>query len=240
MLGGCQGPGNSPSSSQEDLNKRAEINTQLALQYLTEGEYETALNRVERALAANPRYVDALNVMGLLRSTLGQPDEAESAFKKALRQDPQNSSALNNYGRFLCQQKRYDDGEAMFLRAVGNPLYRQPEIALANAGTCALSDGRQTDAENHFRAALEKQPKLALALYHMADLNVRQQRYLPARGYFQRFSEVAEHNAASLWLGIRIERELGDKDAVASYALQLEKNFPDSQQTKLWLDSSAE
>ena len=73
----------------------------------------------------------------------------------------------------------------------------------------------------------------------MCDLSFRLGRHLPARGYLQRYAEVARHSPRSLWLGVRIERELDDRDAEASYALQLEKNFPDSAQTKLLLESGA-
>jgi type IV pilus assembly protein PilF len=63
-------------------------------------------------------------------------------------------------------------------------------------------------------------------------------RYLPARAYLQRYLEIGRHTPQSLWLGIRIERELGDKDALASYTLQLENGFPDS--TEAGLLSSGE
>ena len=56
---------------------------------------------------------------------------------------------------------------------------------------------------------------------------------LSARAYLQRFLEVSKHTAASLWMGIRIERQLGDKDAIASYKLALRNNFPDSNEATL-------
>jgi type IV pilus assembly protein PilF len=46
---------------------------------------------------------------------------------------------------------------------------------------------------------------------------------------------IARPSAETLWLGIKIERALGDKDAVASYALQLRQEYPNSDQTRLLL-----
>jgi len=40
-----------------------------------------------------------------------------------------------------------------------------------------------------------------------------------------------------LWLGIKIERVLGDKDNEASYAIQLRKQYPNSAETQLLLNS---
>ena len=46
----------------------------------------------------------------------------------------------------------------------------------------------------------------------------------------QRYLAVARHSAGSLWLGIRIEQQLGDNDALSSYMLSLKNNFPDSKE----------
>ena len=223
-----------------DKAKLAELNTELGVEYMQSGEYEIALDKLNKALQADPRYVGAHNTMGLLRATLGQYDQAEASFKQALRIEPENSSVLNNYGQFLCQRGRYDEGQAMFLKAIENPLYRKPAAAYSNAGTCAATAGSLDVAETYFRKALELDKDLAPALYQMADLSFRLERYLPARAYLQRYLSTSQHSARTLWLGIQIERALGNRDLEASYALQLEKNFPDSAQTKLLLDSKSQ
>ena len=99
-----------------------------------------------------------------------------------------------------------------------------PELATVTV------QGLTEQAEKYFREALEKNPRIPLALLQMASITYDSGRHLPARGYIQRFAEIARHNPRSLWLGILIERELGDRDAEASYALSLEKNFPDSKE----------
>lgn len=236
VLCACQS-GGGESRPAIDRAKVATVNTELGFQYMQKGEYQIAMNKLQKALEADPDHVDAHNAMGVLRATLGQFDDAERSFRQALRLDPDNSSALNNYGQFLCQRKRYAEGQQQFLKAVENPLYQLPAVAYSNAGTCAFDAGDLDTAENHFRRALEIDPQLAPALIQMAELSYRLGRYLPARGYLQRYLAAAPHTATSLWLGIRIERELGDKDAVASYGLQLEKNFPDAAETKLLLES---
>lgn len=236
LLGGCQ---STPveDKGKADAGQVAEINTKLGFQYIQQGEYETALKKLEKALEADPRYVDAHNAMGLLRGTLGQNDDAERSFRRALSLDPENSSALNNYGQFLCRQGDYATGQAQFLKAIENPLYRRPAVAYSNAGSCAVDAGDLDTAETHFRAALELEPRLTPALIQMADISLRKERHLPARAYLQRYLEGARHTARSLWLGIQVERELGDKDALASYELQLEKGFPDAAETRLLLES---
>ncbi|MGR8919351.1 MAG: type IV pilus biogenesis/stability protein PilW [Gammaproteobacteria bacterium] len=222
-----------------DRDKIASINAELAFQYIQGGDYETALSKIDKALEANPRNVAAHNAMGLLRARLGQYDDADAAFRRALAIDPGDAPTRNNYGQFLCQRARYEEGEAQFLEVIGNPLYRFPAAAYSNAGTCAMDAGDLDRAENHFRAALKIDPRLAPALIQMSDISFRLGRYLPARAYLQRYLEVARHTPRSLWLGVQIERELDNRDAVASYSLQLEKSYPDSAETKLLLESRA-
>jgi len=236
VAAGCTSPGAS-RDAEVDRAKLAQVNTELGMQYLQRGDYETAMQKIDRALVADPDFVDAHNAMGLLHAALGENDKAERSFERALAIGPRNSAALNNYGQFLCRQGRHEAGQAQFLKAVGNPLYRLPAVAYSNAGTCAFDAGDLDTAEGHFRKALEIDPRLAPALLQMADLSYRLERYLPARGYLQRYLEVARHTPRSLWLGIRIERELEDRDAVASYSLQLERGFPDAPETRLLLET---
>lgn len=226
--------------AQPDRAKVAQVNTQLGIEYIQKGDLEIAFDRLKRALDADPDYVDAHNTLGLLYGNLGQYDKAERSFKTSLNIDPKHSSTLINYGQFLCQLDRQKEGQELFLKAIENPLYENPGVALSNARTCALNSGDVDAAKTHFRAALQISPKLALILYHMAFLSGRLARYLPAPGYLQRYLELGRHSAESLWLGIRIERELGNKDTEASYALQLEKNFPDSEQTRLSHESKVQ
>lgn len=236
-VAGCASQKPSREQQEKDDTKVAELNTQLAIAYMRDGDDDLALKKLERAVEADSNYAPAYSTLGLLYNKVGEFDKADGYFGKALRLAPEDSSILNNYGQVLCQNKQYEKGQQMFLKANDNSLYRSPEIALSNAGTCAMDAGDFASAETHFRAALQINPRVAPALLQMALLSYELERYLPARAYLQRYLEIARHTAQSLWLGIRVERELGDRDALASYTLQLEKGFPDSEETRLLLES---
>jgi type IV pilus assembly protein PilF len=144
---------------------------------------------------------------------------------------------MSNYGLLLCQRDRMPEALKMFELAAANTVYQTPEIAYNNAGTCLLQHGDLAGAEQRFRQALQVQPKLPQALLQMARISFDLNRALPGRGYLQRYAEVASHTSASLWLGIRIERVLGDRLAISRYEQMLEKDFPDSQEARLLLES---
>jgi len=228
------GPSKQNIRASQTTNEISAANLQLGIAYMNRGAYENALKNLEKALQADPGYSPTYNVLGLLYQQLGDLKKAEENFKRSLSLNSNNSSTLNNYGNFLCHQNRLEKAEKIFLRAAENPLYESPEIAITNAGLCLYNNQNKNDAEKYFRQALQLNPRVPQALISMCEISYNTQNYLSARAYLQRYQEVTRHTAKSLWLGIQIEEELGDKDAVSSYALLLKNSFPDSEQaTKL-------
>ena len=237
LLVGCQaGPIPEPAEPQ-NVSRLAELYTQLGIGYLREGKYDIASRRLNRALELEPKYAAAHHAMALLQEQLKQPKEAELHYRRAIALAPTDSEALNNYGRFLCTQGRIDEAEKHFLAAVDNPLYETPQAAFSNAGVCLYQSGNLDRAETYLRRALQADPKLPTALLTMAELSLVKERHLPARAYLQRYLEVAPHSPRSLWLGIQVEGELGDRNTASSYALLLKSKYPDAQETRLLLES---
>lgn len=220
-------------------NEVAALHTRLGIGYMREEQNERAFDRLQRALEADPDYALAHLSMALLSERLNEPEKAEHHYRRAVRLDPRYSEAHNNYGRFLCQRGRYEQAEEHFLKAVANPLYDAPQAAYTNAGRCMHRAGQMDKAEQYLRKALQIDPKFAVALLDMADISYRKGRILSARGYLQRYQEVAPNTPRSLWLGIRIERTLGDRNAASSYAMLLRNNYPDSREAQLLQESEA-
>lgn len=238
LLCGCANtPDKGGLKTQVKSNPVAETNLNLGIAYMQRGEYEKALEKLDRAYKADPGYYNTHYAYGLLYQKLGKPKLADEHFRKAISLNPADSATRNAYGQFQCLQGHYKKAEKLFQEAADNPLYETPEVPLANAGLCAVQNKDDAKAETYFRHALDINPRIPLALIQMSRLSYNRGKFLSARGYLQRFQEVAKHTPESLWLGIRIERELGDENAVASYGLLLKNNFPDSDETALYLES---
>jgi type IV pilus assembly protein PilF len=218
-------------------NAVAEANLNLGIEYMKRGNYDKALQKLKKAEAADPGYAPVQNALGLLYQRLGELEQAEQYFKHALSLSPNDSSTLNNYGLFLCQNNRYEEAQETLLKAANNPLYETPEVALTNAGTCALTAGRTDIAEGYFRDALKRNPRIPTALVQMAEISYKQGKHLQTRGYLQRYLAVAKHTPKTLWMGINIEQILGDKNALSSYKLLLRNKFPNSKEARMLQDS---
>jgi len=84
----------------------------------------------------------------------------------------------------------------------------------------------------YFRMVLEHNPRQPQALLHLARYNYETGKVLQARGFMQRYFEVAMDTPEALLLAFRIERVLGDKNAQASFALRLRGKFPQSEEAR--------
>lgn len=218
-----------------DEAKRAElvrIRTQLGAGYLQRNQLEVARQELERALAIDADDSQANNVMGLLHARLKNNEVAEKHFRKALSAQPDNADAHNNYGVFLCDLGRLDEAEQQFNLALGNPLYKTPELANINAGLCLMKRPAPARAVKYFKQALEVNPKLGTALLQMAKISFDSGQSLSARGYMQRYLEVAPDSAESLLLAANIERALGNREMQAHYGLRLTAKYPASPEAK--------
>ena len=82
-------------------------------------------------------------------------------------------------------------------------------------------------------------PRLPGALLQMAKISFDKKRFMSGRAYLQRYQEVAPWTSEGLWLGILVERQLGDKNAARAYEKKLRQNFSDSNEMRLLLESEA-
>lgn len=235
LLGGC-----STTTVRDGVEpeKAAQANAQLGLRYMLQGNNEVALTKLKRSLEYDPHYVPAHHYMAELYRRLERYDDAEEHYREALNYLEGDDSALhNNYGAFLCSQDRFDEGEEQFKKVLENPVYPRRDLVYENMGLCLERKPDLAKAEEYLRKGLQLNPRLPKSLLAMGRISFEHKNYLSARAYLQRYQSVARPTPGSLWLGIRVERVLGDKDALASYGLLLRKTYPDAPETKLYLES---
>ena len=210
----------------------ARANVQLAVAYMQRGQYEAAMKKLQRALEQDPKNADAETTLGALYETLGNREEAGPHYRRAVRLAPDDPNAHNNYGTWLCHEGRMRQAEKQFKEAGESPFYATPEVALTNAGSCAMREDQMTRAEQYFRRALDANARYPDALYQMASLQYGQGDYMRARAFVQRYLAVARADAQSLDLVIRIEDALGDDRAAQEYRNALMADFPDSPEAR--------
>ena len=241
LLAGCaghpagEGAGVAQTEADSGSRQRASAFTDLAGAYFSRAQYKVALDELRKAITADSRFGPAYNIYGLIYMELAEDKLAEENFRRAIELDRSDSEARNNFGWFLCTRGRYDEGLEQFSAALRNPLYARPEQAMANAGLCAEKKGDLALAEANLVKSLKLQPDNPSTILKLAGLHFRQGRLVETQRLLGRHAELAPPSAESLWLGVRLERKLGDRTQEAAYGLQLRKRFPDSNEARLLL-----
>ena len=216
----------------KNTKSRARSHSDLGAVYLQERQYEIALEEFTLATKIDPNFAIAYNGLGLVHSALGQDAMAERNFKQSIQLEPNNSESHNNYGNFLCARNRIDESIKEFLAAVKNPLYATPEIAYTNAGICALRKQDSANAEVYLQKALQIDPLISVAAYQLAQIQFKRNEPSLAKRTIQN-AVISQPTPENLWLSVQIARKLGQRDDEASFALQLRRQYPDSEQAKL-------
>jgi type IV pilus assembly protein PilF len=224
VLSACAGSGTVGARSSNSDAALANMN--LGAGYLRQGNTTLAIERLQRALAQDPRLVQAHSTIALAYDQIGSLDEAETHYQRATQLDPGNGSAANLYAVFLCnRQKRFADAVPYFRRAAEDPNYPTPEAALTNAGVCAREAGELEAATENFRAALVRNPNYADGLLNMMELSYQQGNFLQARAFVQRYLGALPPVASVLLMCVNIESELNDAAAADRCAAQLRSDF---------------
>lgn len=210
----------------------ASINVQLASGYMRRGDLEIAQEKLEKAIELDSKYVPAYTTLAVLMSMIDKPVEAENYYLEALDIDSRDPDLHNNYGTFLCGIKKYEEAIEQFELTLRNQFYQTPEIAHANLGYCLLQqdNANYKKAERHLRKALMLRPNMPSAMLAMGELGLATNNYLMARAYTQRYHSLVKPSPSSLWVQIRAEHALGDKEYFLKISQKLLDQFPESEE----------
>ncbi|HEY0178080.1 MAG TPA: type IV pilus biogenesis/stability protein PilW, partial [Dokdonella sp.] len=233
-LAGCGigGGGVKPDSAATQKREAARIHTELGQKYMQQGKFEIALQKLDAALSFDPDYVDAHTVRAVLYEQINDPTQAEQEYRRAAQLKPKGGNELNNYAWFLCRHGHLAEAQDYFQRALADPFYKTPALALTNSGTCLRKAGRNAEAEAALRGALEKDPNETEALFELASVLYEKGEYFKARAFVQRFESLSQPRPDALMLGRNIELKLGNGSAAGDYTRRLLQGFPDSQQAR--------
>ncbi|RZL48792.1 MAG: type IV pilus biogenesis/stability protein PilW [Variovorax sp.] len=218
------------ASDEPNERRRARLRLELAVGYFQAGQTTVALDEAKQSIAIDPSFADAYNLRGLIYMRLDDPGLAEDSFRRAIALNPREPNTLHNYGWLLCQQTRYGDASAQFASALAVPGYADRAKTLMTQGLCQVKAGERAGAERSLLQAYELDPGNPVVGFNLALL-VRERGDLQrAQFYVRRVNNGPSANAETLWLGIKIERALQNREALAQLEMQLRRRFPESRE----------
>lgn len=231
LLAGCVTTGDvDPMRTAKGRDEARDAYVQLGLAYIQQGDTQRAKVPLKSALDLDPSSADANAALAMAFQIEMEPKLADEHFRKALAQRPKDPRLLNNYGGFLFEQKRYQDAMSTYLKATEDNLYPERSRVFENLGLTALQLGQREQAKEYFQRSLRLSSRQPRALLEMAVLSYEDKEYVPARRYYDSYSEMSPQNARSLLLGARLANVFEDRDKAASLGLQLRRLYPASQE----------
>lgn len=201
---------------------------ELGARYYKNGSYDLAKQRLKLALELDPKLATAHMMLALTYEQLDNMRLATEHYNESVRLAPNSYDTRNAYAIFLCRQQRFDEAMKQFDRALKVSDNESPELVMTNAGACMTQKPDYERAEKYFRDALQERPTHGEALLQLAALKRKTGDNLHARAFLQRYHERNKTSAATLYLGVQIEKALGDDRAATDYANQLLNEFPNS------------
>lgn len=216
-----------------ESDKALQNRLQLALGYMSQGDRERARQHLEKAMEINSRSPEVHDVWALLYQQEMELKEAEVHYKLALNYDPGFTRSRNNYGMFLLRQERYEEAYQQFVTGSQDLAYPRRGEIFYKAGLTAIQLKKFSEAEQALQKALVLEPQLSQPYLELADLAYTQGDYQRAKAMLNKYNESRRRpTPRGLWLGVRLENQLGNRDAEASQGLALKNLFPDSRENQ--------
>ena len=218
-------------SDEPELRRRARLRLELAAGYFEQGQTTVALDEIKQSLAADPSYAPAHNLRGLIYLRLKEPRVAEASFLQALKLDARDGDSWHNLGWLRCEEGRYAEAVQAFGQALQAPHYGAAAKTWMSQGICQARAGQTPEAERSLMRSFELDAANPITGYNLASLLMQRRDYARAQFHIRRLNNSELANAESLWLGLRIERKLANREAERQLGEQLRRRYPESKET---------
>lgn len=213
-----------------EAQKLAKLRLQLAAAYLEQGQATEALDSLKQALQADPNNIEAHNLRGLIYMRLNEPQFAEDSFKRALSLSTRNGDVYHNYGWLKCTQSRFDEAQGLFNQALAATGYIGHAKTQMAAGMCYQRAGAIAQAEQSYLRAYELDAGNPIVGYNLALLMYQKRDLQRAQFYVGQINRTPLANSQTLWLGVKVERRLGNLQGMRELGSRLQREHGGTQE----------
>jgi len=179
------------------------------LGHLRDKEGGLALAALQEAISLDDGVPLYWNTLGLLYLQMGRLDDALVRFRKATEVDPGFAEAHLYLGVTHAEAGRWNEAVAAYRTAIALPTLATPHVAYQNLGLALYHLQRYREAEDSLRFAINLDPRLAAAYYHLGLVFTAQRRSEEARAAFRQARDLAPQSPFGRAAGERL-KALGD------------------------------
>ena len=148
------------------------------------GRLEEAEKIYQTLVDINPRYFDALHLLGVVRIAQGRYEEAVASISKAIRHNSRSFDAYYNLGNALSALGRHKEAITNYRRALG--INSHHPLAHNNLGIALQALGRLDDAAASYRRAIALDTQYAPAFFNLGNILMALKHYEEAEQSYRR------------------------------------------------------
>lgn len=234
LVAGCVTESDSPFLKEPtEADKQTAVSTyvQIAYRQIELKQYDRAMSALTEAMNIDDSSPLVQTALASTYQAQGEKQKAEKIYRQVIRRHEDFTDAFLRYGNFLYLEKRYEESCEMLERATRDDFYDRRSMAFYNLGTCQRELGKLEASEYSFERCLGLQPDNYLVLIELADLKFKRGAFPESKKQLDNYMKATREkkqqpSARALLLGIKLEREFGNKDAEASLALNLKNTYP--------------
>jgi len=164
--------------------------------YLADGQPAQALDRAKSAVAAAPRSVEALYLLGILQAVNNQPGAATTSFNQVLKLNPRAAAAQIQVAQLRLTHGESDAAVGLAQEAVANaPSIPEARLVLARA---LVAEHDFTRAEVEINQLLSRYPRASGVYSIKGTLHLLKGDTAAARQAYQKAFDLAPDSIAAL------------------------------------------
>ncbi len=201
------------------MKKAVEIDTasiylkkELAALYHLKKDGKRALEVVNRILETNPDDIQTLMILGRIKQSMNQADEAAKAYEKLITLDPNRRNAFLLLGNIYMTQEKWADAERVYKLLIKQ--FPESYAGFFYLGKLNLAQGRAEKAKKHFLKSLDLEPKLEASRFEIAGIYESENNPKKA---LESYNKILKANNTSIKAGLAagyLYHKLGmDKDS---------------------------
>ncbi|HEV3316071.1 MAG TPA: protein kinase [Candidatus Angelobacter sp.] len=199
------------------------------LAYESQGMLDKAMKDYGQAIFLEPSYYKPYEYLGALHYYHGQYAEAEEAYQKDIEYAPDRVNAYGSLVGVYTAQFKYAEAEKVYKSLLER---KQTALTLNNIGAMLAFQGRQREAIDYYRQAVDKDPNRAIYWLNLGDAQRRMDEHVDAKDSYQHGLRLAlsqvtanEGNTSARAYLAYLQARLGFKDQ-ASLQIAAALNSP--------------
>ncbi|MCP4197153.1 MAG: tetratricopeptide repeat protein [Proteobacteria bacterium] len=157
-----------------------------------------AIRSLTRAVEINPDNDHACYLLGIIRFSRGEYEDAEKYLRKTVElrktknDAPGLAGARNNLGLLLIHLKKYQEAADMLKASAEEVMNHEPWLAMGNLGWAHIELGEYDLAISWLRRAMFDQPKYCVGMFRMGQAYYMKKEYTKAEVLLKQALEIPE------------------------------------------------